>query len=771
MIDSSVAHPRMLLQTASHGIPPAITMDFLVPSVILRRTLCQASIHKTPLLPLRGSSRAALSSQATTQASSSRITPGAVIAHLDKQHRVFKSQPLDALTNAQVTAFNTSLQELRAAFIARDVPKLCEVWAEVKKRNLLTFFGSLQYMILSNGVLNHCINTPRTTSFTKEEREALTEMALFIASGGSTDGLRALMVRTLWNEEPRETLELYDKYLAALRDKAVLQDTDVELPPSSEATSSSSSFPATPSPIRDEILLCAISAYAQLDAMHEALPVYLRAGTQISHSTLEDFLPLLHRDLQTKVEEYVRRLETASLLSRPEALMKHLENLTRDHATLSLEKLYSHTIAGAQDPDPWLAVNDADLSGTRIIRLPHFFWPSFIKSFLSLRRNDLASRLWDDMLQLGVAPQQATWNALLDGSARNRDADAVLHTWNVMTSQGVKPDALSYRALIHALYQAGRYGEGDEHFATFEKQFVKSGDPVHADTVIAVYNTFIYNLLFVSRHESAYALLDKMETHGPNPDIVTYNIFLRYHGRKGDLKAMAQILRKLQPRGLRADNYTFSTILSAMLKVRPDADKMMINFMRRSGVNPDTTSLTAVIDRLLRDCTPESLKAAMDLLTKMERNEYPNVEPNEVTYTCVLTGIGRGDWLEASEAMDYSKRIWDTMLKRGIRPLRSVYNVLIKTSLRLPGREGVDRALVYYRHMQQARIHIGNDTWYILLRGLADRNEMQVGAELVNDMRRLNKDKMPHSLKVLVHTIIRLSSSNSKRSRGSYLSL
>ena len=208
-----------------------------------------------------------------------------------------------------------------------------------------------------------------------------------------------------------------------------------------------------------------------------------------------------------------------------------------------------------------------------------------------------------------------------------------------------------------------------------------------------------------------------------------------------------------------------------MLKVRPDADKMMINFMKRSGVNPDTTSLTAVIDRLLRDCTPESLKAAMDLLTKMERNEYPNVEPNEVTYTCVLTGIGRGDWLEASEAMDYSKRIWDTMLKRGIRPLRSVYNVLIKTSLRLPGREGVDRALVYYRHMQQARIHIGNDTWYILLRGLADRNEMQVGAELVHDMRHLNKDNIPHSLKVLVHTIIRLYSSNSKRSRRSYLSL
>ncbi|RPD64867.1 hypothetical protein L227DRAFT_519433 [Lentinus tigrinus ALCF2SS1-6] len=592
-------------------------------------------------------------------------------------------------------------------------------------------------------------------------------MALFIAAGGSTNGLRALMSRAVWAKKPHEVLELYERYLSALRDKAVLLETEAE--PSHSSQDSSPSSPSTPSPIRDEILLCAITAYAQMDAFNDVLTMYLRVGTRIAPSTLEDFLRLLPPNLQPKLEEYVRRLETASLLSRPEALSKHLVNLTRDNAAMALERLYSHTIAGTRNPDPWLAVEDTELSGTRIIRLPHYFWPSFLKSFLSLRRTDLAARLWDDMLRLGVVPQLVTWNALLDGYARNREVDSVLSTWDLMANQGVKPDALSFRALIHALYQAGMYQEAEKHFAAFEKQFVKPGDSAHTDAILAVYNTIIYDLLFASRDEAAYALLKKMETHGPNPDIITYNTFLRYHARKDDLKAMAQILRKLEPRGLRGDIYTFSTILSAMLKVRPDADKMMINFMNRSGVSPDTTSLTAVIDHLLRERTPESFKAAMELLTKMERNEYPNVEPNEVTYTSVLTGINRGEWLEASVAADWSRRIWETMRNRGIRPLRSTYNVMIKASLGYPGREGVESAMAYYRDMQTERVHIGNDTWYILLRGLADRREIPLAAEVVNDMRRLKKDSMPQSLRVLAHTIIRLSSSNSQRNRGSHL--
>ncbi|TFK83052.1 hypothetical protein K466DRAFT_275999 [Polyporus arcularius HHB13444] len=756
----------MLLRTASHGIPPAITLDFLVPSPILRRTLCQASTRNLPLaLPynVRG---AALSSQATARGSSPTLTPGAVIAHLDQQHHVFESQPLDTLTNTQIEAFNKAIPELRAAFMERDVSKLRAVWVKVKTRKLLAFFGHPQYLVVSKGILNHCLNTPRRAPFTKEENNVLSEMALFNATAGWTDGLRALMLRAVWRKQSRDALTLYDRYLSALRSKALLRDWEAE--PSQPAEATSHSSPPAPSPIRDEILLCAVTAYADSDAFRDALHVYLRAGTRISPSTLEDFLPLVRPDLRSKVEEYARRLDTASLLSRPEALMKHLLNLTRDNAAQSLTRLYTHTIAGAQDPDPWLAVESADLSETRVVLLPHFFWPSFLKSFLSLRRTDLAMQLWDDMLKLGVVPQPVTWNALLDGYARNREVDSVLSTWDLMTTQGVKHDALSYRALIHALYQAGRYEEGEKHFAAFEKEFVKPGGS-HDEAILVVYNTHIHDLLFVSRDQAAYALLEKMETHGPKPDIVTYNTFLRYNARKGDLKAMAQLLRKLEPRGIVADNHTFSTILSAMLKVRPDADKMMINFMKKQGVEPDTTSLTAVIDHLVRERTLESFRAAMDLLTKMERNEYPNAEPNEITYTSLLTGINRGDWLEPSVAADCSKQIWERMRSRGIRPNRSTYNVLIRASLGYPGREGVEGAMAYYRDMLKERVHMGNDTWYVLLRGLADRKEIQLAAEVVEDMRRLKRDNMPQSLRILAHTIIRLSTSNSKRSRGSYL--
>ncbi|KAI0715304.1 hypothetical protein C8Q76DRAFT_452005 [Earliella scabrosa] len=742
----------MLLRTARHGIPPAITLDFLVPVTLLHRRIP----HGPPITnkqetstscPATRHQHASFATQAMTQpsSSSSALTPATVLAQLETVHPSIKSQTPANLTNAQVEAFNKILPELRQAFHVHDMARATELWSFLKEGKLLAFFGPLQYDICSRLVMTYCKHVARGAPFTQEVRDTLEEMALVMAAEGATDGLRYLMLLFVKSMQPRESLALYDLYLQILRDRGLLRQLE------SEEDESTPSF----SPIRDEVLFAAVVAYAQLDAFAEALPAYLAAKTRIAPTTIQESLQFVPRDLHQKVKDYANRLDTASLISRPESLTKHLTNLTKDAAHHSLERLYTTTISGVRGQNPWLAVKPSDLGGTRTVLLPGFFWTMFLRSFLQCRLTDLSERLWDDMLSLGVVPQLATWNALLDGYARNRAVDPLLATWNLMVSEGIRPDALSHRALIHGLYYSGMYDEGQKRFDTFKQAFVKPGAPTADSAVLSVYNTVIYDLLFAARYEPALTLMEDMEANGPKPDIITYNTFLRYHARRGDLKAMSQVLQKLQPRGIMPDVYTYSTLLSAMLKVRPDADRMMIAFMKRNGVSPDTTSLTAIIDNQLRENTPESFDVAMNLLSKMERNEYEDAEPNAVTYTAVLTALHRGKWPSRTMVEEQSRRLWERMRQRGITPSRATYNAMIKSSLQNPELVGLENAMAYYRDMLKARVHIGNDTWYILLRGLMDKEEWEMADEVAKDMTKLTSNALPRSLRTLATTISR----------------
>ena len=142
----------------------------------------------------------------------------------------------------------------------------------------------------------------------------------------------------------------------------------------------------------------------------------------------------------------------------------------------------------------------------------------------------------------------------------------------------------------------------------------------------------------------------------------------------------------------------------------------------------------------------------MDLLGKMERNEYEGAEPNAITYTSVLTAINRGRWLDRKDVEEHTRRIWETMRRRGIRPQRTTYNVLIRAALWNREPEGLRNAMSYYRDMIAQRVHMGNETWYILLRGLIGRREFGLAREIVQDMRRF-KTHLTGSLQSLIEKI------------------
>ncbi|KAH9944129.1 uncharacterized protein BXZ73DRAFT_39236 [Epithele typhae] len=480
--------------------------------------------------------------------------------------------------------------------------------------------------------------------------------------------------------------------------------------------------------------------------------MYLDASVSISSATLSTLSPLFPPPIIETAHTYLRHFDTAATLSRPAALRKRIVDLTRSNRHAILQRLYSTAIEGLQGPYAWLALRPQGLSKTRRVLLPDFFWTSFLTSFLLGRRTAMAERVWDDMAKLGITPPISAWNALLDGYSKTSRIEDAIRTWDVMTAHGVKPDALSYRALISGLHKAKRHQEASFRLNEFKRESSCAEPPFDPSAILAVYNTAINQLLFASREEYALSVLRTLEAQGPRPDIVTYNTLLRYYGRKGNLREMAKILAKLGTDSVQADIYTFSTVLSAMLKVRPDADKLMINFMKKQGITPDTTILTSIISHQLRE---HDLKNALDLLSRMENKEYPGVEPNDITYTAVLSGLNSENWLDSRVADEESRRIWDRMQKRNLQPNPATYNILLQAALASPDPQGLSNALTYYQDMKSRRAYMGNDMWYLLLRGLVRRKEFGLAREVVDDLARHTGAEygLPSALQELVRTV------------------
>ncbi|KAH9947924.1 hypothetical protein B0H21DRAFT_736163 [Amylocystis lapponica] len=727
----------MLSRNATHRVAcPIIAFEFLAPGFLLNRTAStKSSLRRTPVR-LDGAPRGPKSLVPPVPSSSSAhsATAAALLNKLDQQLQVFHQQLPGSRTDSQELFFNRTIPELNSAFRNSDIDRAWSLWTELKVKKLLDFLTPSQSAMYSKFVASVCQAQSPDRVWSNLEAEALSEIALATAARGASEGLTAYMLAHIKQNNSKTALRLYGRYLSLLREQEAgtpwaKQDED-DLGAGVDSGSSAVTYTI----VRADVVLAAITAHAVQDAFADALHDIMQVSVRFTPNTTNGFLARLNKPLREKVADFVRRLDTGRLLARPGTFAKQLSNLSRDYADRSLERLYTVIVAGLTGPQQWLTAHPSEVGKERPVLVPDFAWALFITGFLRCRKLNLAEKLWDDIIRLQIRPTVDMWNALIAGYADLKMMDEASSTWTLLQSQGYKPDTWTHRALIWGFFHAGQPEQGLQRFQAYRKDLPTMSPHPDASAVLVVYNTTLHGLLFHSQTGHAHALLQDMQQHGPKPDIVTFNNFLRYYGRKGDLKMMGDILDMIEPAGLVGDVFTFSILLSALLKVRNDAPQIILNLMEKQGVKPNTATLSSIIDHQMRAQTETNLRSALELLAKMEQSGLEDTQPNEVTYTSILTGIHRRNWLEPRVADEYRQLIWGKMLARDIVPSRVTYNILIKACLENPEPLGLQNALFYFRDMQKRRIFIANDTWYIILLGLVGRKEWALANELVQDL-------------------------------------
>ncbi|KXN81139.1 hypothetical protein AN958_06093 [Leucoagaricus sp. SymC.cos] len=545
-------------------------------------------------------------------------------------------------------------------------------------------------------------------------------------------------------------LSLYDKFMALVGDKNLKAELELESAGSMEgegqeekgaeetknslATDTelkSERFPAVPAG-RVHVLMAVVTAHAMKDSFKDALDACTRTVVQLSETLGVSFIQQTFKHnlaLRDKVKSYFTRLFAAGLISHPASFVHYVTRLGTRKSADSLEKFYHVISTGLSGEDAFLVADPSLVTETRTIALTPMCWTALLSAFLKCNRKNSAAQLWDDMTSAGAPPGISMWTALLDSYGEIRAADDAIATWEMMIQQGVKPDTLAYRAIISALFKGRRPVDAMRMFEEYKKLPVVEGP--HR---LSLYNTILHGLcLTPERAEEAEKIRKAMEKEGPRPDMVTYNTFINYYGRRQQFQGVAATVRAMQEFGFEGDVFTYTTILSALLKVgKTDAAELVLALMDKQGVKKNVALYSSLIEHQFRAGTEQNFRAAMLMLAKMEKD--PENQPNEITYTSVLCGLYRLGWMDPEDLQRIEANIIQRIRQRNVSLGLPAYHLLLKTCLVYPHENGVQQAMAYYEEMKKREIPIINTTWYILLAGLLNKGEWTLADKMVGEM-------------------------------------
>ena len=699
-------------------------LDFLAPSFLHRNASGGVVPNPRPPPPRPRRDRAA---HTTRKLSNSPQRLASQISQLISVRT--KSEGPVPPTNS-IDLFVKSIAKLDAALGRNELSGVRELWETLDNRDLLKYLGIPQLHSYSRSIAAMYGRKPGSgDQWSSADKGIMQTIAIYTALYCHLDAIRAVMLHHLTVNEPDEVLELYRTYTTSQSKKRTLQSTEgISIPED-----------LAPPGERTDVLVGAIAACAMKGSFSDAVKMVVESHTRILYRAAEHNIHALPN--APVVETYVRRLELVYLLAHPPAFMKHVYNLARDRATDDLEKLCKDIVVALLGEDPWLVVEEEQKSDERPVVAPRFIWTTLITALAKCKRSDLAGRLWEDMVGCGVKPDASIWTAVFDGYSASVAWRESLMTWDALLTQDVEPEPLTYRAIIATLFKARRPNDAIAKFKEYEENWIgnkgrRSADLMdkYSSQILSLYNTVLQGLLTnPNRDAHAVALFERMKTEGPTPDLISWNTIMGYYGRRGNMKMISSTLQGLKESGFSPDVFTYSIILTTLLKAgREDAPQLISDMMRKDGINPGAAVNTTIIDQLLREPDAKNIKAAFNILNRMEEERTPAERPNEVTYTTMLTGIYR--WGSGEKVETYHSDIIGRMSKRGIEFNRATCHILIRASLESPSREGTRYALEYFNQMSQLKIEPDFDTWYIILGGMLRRDETQIANGLLEEM-------------------------------------
>lgn len=214
-------------------------------------------------------------------------------------------------------------------------------------------------------------------------------------------------------------------------------------------------------------------------------------------------------------------------------------------------------------------------------------WTSMICGYCNVGKTDIAFDLFERMELEGLTPNEFTWNALVSGCARIGDIDGAVALFGRMVGEGLThPDLVTWNAIISGFAQGQQPVEALKWF----RDMLMSGIRPNHVTLTgllpacglmgAIQNGreihgYLYRMALDNNVFIASALIDMYSKCGSvrGAEVVfekisvkntaSWNALIGCYGKHGMVDSALELFERMQEEGIRANNLTLTSILSA----------------------------------------------------------------------------------------------------------------------------------------------------------------------------------------------------------------
>ncbi|KAK8487459.1 hypothetical protein V6N11_076677 [Hibiscus sabdariffa] len=281
-----------------------------------------------------------------------------------------------------------------------------------------------------------------------------------------------------------------------------------------------------------------------------------------------------------------------------------------------------------------------------------------IKVFRKSKDLGGAEKLFDEMLQRGVKPDNVTFSTLISCSRVCGLPSKAVEWFEKMPTYGCDPDDVTYSAMIDAY---GRAGNVHMAFALYDRARTEKWriDAVTFSTLIKIHG-------LSGNYDGCLNVYEEMKALGAKPNMVIYNTLLDVMGRAKRPWQVKSIYKEMISNGFSPNWATYAALLRAYGRARYGEDALNVyNEMKDKGLE-----LTVVLyNTLLAMCADVGFADEAAEIFKDMKN-YGTCKPDSWTFSSMITIYS------CSGKVSEAEGILNDMLEAGFET-----NIFVLTSL------------------------------------------------------------------------------------------
>ncbi|PNT67895.1 hypothetical protein BRADI_3g33450v3 [Brachypodium distachyon] len=262
------------------------------------------------------------------------------------------------------------------------------------------------------------------------------------------------------------------------------------------------------------------------------------------------------------------------------------------------------------------------------------------------------------------APDERTYNMLLDGWSSARRLEKVEKLWAEMRLAGVRSTVVSYGTLIKALCMMQHPDKAASLLDEMREQGIEAN--------LLTCNPIVYSLALAGRFQDAYKLLEKFPLYGVAPNISTFNSLVLGYCKYGDLAGASSVLKAMIGRGILPTAKTYNYFFVFFAKTcNVELGMNLYNKMVNNGYAPDQITYNLLIKML---CEANRLELVVQMIKEMKTSGF---ESDLATSTMLIHLLCRSHQFEEA-CVEF-----EDMFRRGLVPQYITYRMLMKEIKRL----------------------------------------------------------------------------------------